>query len=510
MGSQCVEGKQDIGLARIKVIALPKLMIVFYGSHMPLKDKLIIQLMATMLLSSISWPVITCGQAENLPSTSAEARQEIEEKLAEQPDDPLANYLYGFWQLAELAESDEFQAMMVSMGMPSSFHDLTVFDEEIPNSENAEINQQFQPSELRAYCVDKLLPVLDALEDRLATLGEDDKPIELSNEDYDLEDDIIIDYADSLVLRALVKAYTFLIRIQLAYNWELQVSSLVELDNNGLGSAESLRDVASDLGAVYDTALLAQAGEDLKDAINYYQDASPRLRNTTRTVGLFVLEANDFPEEVEFSDQLDKVENTLNGGQSWGTSDPITVNLQPFFQGEVDFSLLLPDSVGNQFVDTTLADPTFGGILPNMTDSELRNDARSAGVITEDIWIGSIPLQPLEWWDWDWANPNLGQWWQSHWFGLYYRQAPEGWNEYENRIFPNEWLYHVWLGWVYPLTTTPKNVWLWQQDPGRWIWTSSSFFPIFYNFAQGGWFHVSESDGSYYIWDGTKWADWQE
>jgi hypothetical protein len=487
------------------------------ASHMPPIKKPIIQLMATMLLSSISWPTIVCGQADNLPATSAEARQEIEEKLAEQPDDPMANYLYGFWQLAELAESDEFQAMMVSMGMPSSFHDLTVFDEEIPSSENAEINQQFQSSELRAYCVDKILPVLDALENRLATLGED-QTIQLSDEYYGLENDIIIDYVDSLVLQSLVKAYTFLIRIQLAYNWELQVSSLVEFYNNGLGSAESLRDVASELGAVYDTALLAQAGEDLKKAINYYRDASPKLRNEPenwwlpdpqpRVDRLFVLDANDLEEEAEFLDQLDKVGNTLDGGQSWGTSDPVTVNLQPFFHGDVDFSLLLPDSVGNQFVDAPLADSTFGGILPDMTDSELRNHARSADVITENIWIGSIPFQTFEWWwDWDWAN---GQWWQSHWFGLYYRQSPEGWYEYENRIFPNKWLYHVWLGWVYPLTVTPKHVWLWQQDPGRWIYTSSSFFPIFYNFAQGGWFHVSESDGSYYIWDGTKWADWQE
>jgi len=465
--------------------------------------------MATMLLGSISWPVITCGQADSLPTTSAEARQEIEANLADQPDDPLANYLYGFWQLAELAESDDFQTMMVSMGMPSSFHDFSVFDEEIPSLEDTEINNQFQPGELRTYLVDNLLPVLDALENRLATLGAG-QTIQLSNEYYDLENDIIIDYVDSLVLRALAKAYTFLVRIQLAYNWELQISSLVELENNGLGSAESLRDVASGLGAVYDTALLAQAGEDLKDAINYYQEASPLLRSSTRTVGLFVLEANDFEEEVELSDQLYKVENTLDGGQSWGTSDPVTVNLQPFFQGEVDFSLLLPDSVGNQFVDTTLADPTFGGILPNMTDSELRNHARSASVITENIWIGSIPFETLEWWYWDWATTSAGQWWQSHWFGLYYRQAPNSWYEYENRIFPNEWLYHLWLGWAYPITGTPKNVWLWQQDPGQWIWTSSSFFPVFYNFSQDGWFYISETDGNYYIWDGSQWAEWEE
>jgi hypothetical protein len=477
------------------------------ASHMPHIKKPIIQLMATMLLSSISWPTIVCGQADNLPATSAEARQEIEEKLAAQPDDPLANYLYGFWQLAELAESDEFQAMMVSMGLPSSFHDLTVFDVEIPSSEDAEINQQFQPSELRAYIVNNLLPVLDALGNRFATLGED-QTIQLSNEYYGLENDIIIDYVDSLVLRSLVKAYTFLIRIQLAYNWELQVSSLVELDNNGLGSAESLRDVASNLGAVYDAALLAQAGEDLKSAINFYQEASPLLRSSTRKVGLIVLESNDFEEEVEFSDQLYKVKSTLDGGQAWGTSDPVTVNLQPFFEGKVDFSLLLPDSVGNQFVDATLIDPTFGRILPNMTDSELRNHARSADLLTENIWISSIPLQSIGWWDW--ATPSAGQWWQSHWLGLYYRQVPNSWYEYENRIFPNEWLYHIWLGWAYPVTGTPKSVWLWQQDPGQWIWTNSSFFPVFYNFSHKGWFYISETDGSYYIWDGTKWTDWQE
>ncbi|MBT5378114.1 MAG: hypothetical protein HOL08_03595 [Opitutae bacterium] len=478
-------------------------------SHIPTNKKPIIHLVATMLLSSISLPVFTYGQADNLPATSAEARQEIEEKLATQPDDPLANYLYGFWQLAELAESDEFQAMMVSIGIPSSFHGLTVFDGEIPSSKDAEINKQFQPSELRAYVVDNLLPVLDALGTRFASLGKD-QTIQLSDEYYDLENDIIIDYADSLVLQALVKAYTFLVRIQLAYNWELSVSSLIELDNNGLGSVESIRDIASNIGAVYDATLLVQAGENLKDAINYYQKASPLLRNTKRKVGLFVLEANDFEEEVEFSDQLYKVENTLDGTQAWGVSDPVTVNLQPFFEGNVDFSLLLPDSVGNQFVDATLTDPTFGSILPDMTDSELRNHARSADLLTENIWISSIPLQSIGWWDWHLTTAIAGHWWQSHWLGIYFRQAPNSWHEYENRIFPNEWLYHIWMGWAYPVTGTPKSVWLWQQDPGQWIWTNSSFFPVFFNFSHGGWFYISETDGSYYIWDGTKWTEWQE
>jgi hypothetical protein len=468
-------------------------------SHMPPNKKPIIQLMATMLLSSISLPVITCGQADNLPSTSAGARQEIEEKLAAQPDDPLANYLYGFWQLAELAESDEFQAMMVSMGMPSSFHDLTVFDEEIPSNENAEINQQFQPSELRAYCVDNLLPVLDALVNRLATLGEG-QTIQFSNEYYDLENDIIIDYVDSLVLRAMVKAYTFLVRMQLAYNWELQVSSLVELDNNGLGSAESLRDVASDLGVVYDTALLAQAGEDLKDAINHYQKASPLLRSSTRKVGLFVLEANDFEEEVEFSDQLYKVKNTLDGNQTWGISDPVTINLAPFFQGKVDFSLLLPDSVGNQFVNT-IPDPTFGGILPNMTAQELLSHGLSSGIITDNLWAGAKALEPYNWW-----VQSAGNWWISHWFGMFWRQNPANWWDYEAGVFPRDWLYHQWLGWVYPISTTPKNIWFWQQNTGHWVWTSSSFFPVLFDLTEGGWFYISGTDGSYYLWDGSKWV----
>ena len=513
-------------------------------SHIPSNKKPIIQLMATMLLSSISLPVITYGQADNLPATSAEVRQEIEEKLAAQPDDPLANYLYGFWQLAELAESDEFQAMMVSMGMPSSFHDLTVFDEEIPSSENAETNQQFQPSELRAYCVDKLLPVLDALGNRLATLGED-QTIQLSNEYYGLENDIIIDCVDSLVLRSLVKAYTFLIRIQLAYNWELQVSSLVKLDNNGLGSAESLRDVASNFGAVYDTALLAQAGEDLKSAINFYQEASPLLRSSTRKVGLIVLDANDFEEEVEFFDQLYKVKSTLDGGQAWGTSDPVTVNLQPFFEGKVDFSLLLPDSVGNQFVNT-IPDPTFGGILPNMTAQELLSHGLSSGIVTDNLWSGAKALEPYNWWAQSAGDAGAvaaagaaaeaaalaagdtaaeaaaagaaagavqaaidaaaaGNWWISHWFGMFWRQNPANWWDYEAGVFPSDWLYHQWLGWVYPISTTPKNIWFWQQNTGHWIWTSSRFFPVLFYLTEGGWFYISGTDGSYYLWDGSKW-----
>jgi len=103
---------------------------------------------------------------------------------------------------------------------------------------------------------------------------------------------------------------------------------------------------------------------------------------------------------------------------------------------------------------------------------------------TDNLWMGIMPLDE----DWYWWNGGQGgQWWRSHWLGLHYREAPVGWEEYDYRVFPTEWMYHLWLGWIYPAEANSESVWIWQAQSESWLWTNKEIFPILYHDATGLW-----------------------
>ena len=201
------------------------------------------------------------------------------------------------------------------------------------------------------------------------------------------------------------------------------------------------------------------------------------LRSTSRTQGLILLETDDLASEQVFVDNLFKLEQTLNGTHVWGDSvaDPTFVNLKPFFDGQVDWSVLLPDSYGNLYRDEPLLDPTFSGIFPSMTQTKARNTLIEAGLLTDNIWYGIEPLQlslrrqyqvfqsqiyyETDWYAW-WNNSEPGLWWKSHWFGTFYKQASWDFYDFDQRVFPSKWMFHLWLGLIYPAEATPESIWI--------------------------------------------------
>jgi hypothetical protein len=179
------------------------------------------------------------------------------------------------------------------------------------------LNQQFELEEIRSYLLDDVIPKLDSFEARFATIGQGE--VMQLYEGSGLDEEIFVDYADSLVLRALVKFITSLVRIEFAYGeYGVQAHEVAEMYHSGILTTEYLRDKYPDIGSVYDATLLQAASSDLKAAINFYQSASPLLRSPSRTQGLFLLEQEDLASEEEFSDNLAKLELTLEGQHAWG------------------------------------------------------------------------------------------------------------------------------------------------------------------------------------------------
>jgi hypothetical protein len=78
-----------------------------------------------------------------------------------------------------------------------------------------------------------------------------------------------------------------------------------------------------------------------------------------------------------------------------------------------------------------------------------------------------------------WAKAQPGDaanWWSSPWFGSFYMNKG------------NAWIMHSELGWLYPMASGDKGVWLWKEQLG-WLWTDEAFYPFLYQNTSAGWLY---------------------
>jgi len=66
-------------------------------------------------------------------------------------------------------------------------------------------------------------------------------------------------------------------------------------------------------------------------------------------------------------------------------------------------------------------------------------------------------------------------------------------------------MYHLKLGWVYLSSTTPSDIWLFQQSSNAWLWTKKSSFPYLYKQSEKTWYYLIES-GKMIKWNGKEWT----
>ncbi|MAH25935.1 MAG: hypothetical protein CMI19_03125 [Opitutae bacterium] len=71
-------------------------------------------------------------------------------------------------------------------------------------------------------------------------------------------------------------------------------------------------------------------------------------------------------------------------------------------------------------------------------------------------------------------------WMQSDWFGTF--------NHY-----PQNWIFHSRLGWLYIPDSTTEELWLWSPDHG-WLWTGKDVFPHLYKNNTGTWLYLLDQE----------------
>ncbi|MDA1077470.1 MAG: cadherin domain-containing protein, partial [Verrucomicrobia bacterium] len=85
------------------------------------------------------------------------------------------------------------------------------------------------------------------------------------------------------------------------------------------------------------------------------------------------------------------------------------------------------------------------------------------GAKQRDIWTGAR------------AFDSASGWWNSSWFGNYYKAS-------------NGWWFHMDLGWIYPSGASGDGLWLWKKGL-NWVWTKQYVYPFLFSHDTGSWFY---------------------
>jgi hypothetical protein len=87
---------------------------------------------------------------------------------------------------------------------------------------------------------------------------------------------------------------------------------------------------------------------------------------------------------------------------------------------------------------------------------------------------------------WAGATEEVGGWLSVPWFGSIL-------------VYPNGWLYHADLGWLYAVGPSPQNIWLWRSGLG-WLWTKQETYPYLYRNDGSRWIYfLKPKDGRVYF-----------
>lgn len=202
---------------------------------------------------------------------------------------------------------------------------------------------------------------------------------------------VTIDYGDVQLGRAMLTAADAFGYTLDANNASVILPQIVTWgDTNGLTIQRVLAGYPS-LLTPHNTNDLLPSENDVREAIALYLAASDFIRNdrlAEDTNDLVTISPDEVTNEEEFRVELTNVLSSLDAPTQFDPNDPDSVvNLGRYFSGGDSLRKSVPQFNGDAYVDNTLPDYTFGGILPDeppyKTEAALRQAFPSrAGIYT--------------------------------------------------------------------------------------------------------------------------------
>jgi hypothetical protein len=317
------------------------------------------------------------------------ARDAFAAVVAQNPTHEKAHAMLAITRLASLYADPRANALLDAWQVDAEGRDIYEWTAGLP-----ELNWDLPPpgsttGDLQTFLIGVLLSELLIAEHHLAQVVSPSFTLRLKQENFGLEpdpfaDELVVDRADVLLIRAVIKLAESALRLGIASN-DLSVSFAAMrqlVDGDLLTAARVLNDNPS-LLTLANGQQRADAIEALEAAIALYEEVSPLIRVTGRTDRLFVLDPDEWWREEEFRDELATLTAALEGPVEIGDEGaPVLVDLSPLRSDQgPDLRGLLPVFVGNKAAEGTLPDPTFGGVLPDQEVEDVEEWLESNGLL---------------------------------------------------------------------------------------------------------------------------------
>ena len=317
--------------------------------------------------------------------------------LAVSPTNEDANVLKAVTRLLVLPQTPAGSNFLVSLGFPKTNRWLFgVSETGLPSTNGFPIfPANYNSSSLISFFRTNILAAITNSAANLAVITDPNYTLSLSSNETLIES-VTVDYGDIQMLRALFSAAQFFGYTLNENNLSVvvpQVESWIE--TNGFTYQLALGTYTSIL-ALQNPSDLPASESALTNAIANYFAASAFIRNrpANATNRLFELDASKTNEEATFRTLLTNVLASLNGPAelSPNNADAIesTLNLNAWFSGANSLNKFLPKFNGDVYVNDSLPNYTFGGIVPDWpaykTESFLRKEFYSyAGIYYGDV-----------------------------------------------------------------------------------------------------------------------------
>jgi hypothetical protein len=363
------------------------------------------QLLASSLAAQTADGLVSAGRACLVAHNLAGAYSNFNAAVALSPTNEAANALVAVTRILVLPQQPAGSNFLNSLKLSTGGRDIYNWTSTFPHDINGHVMLPTNNTSVAiSFYRTNIMAALAASRTNLVQITDPNFTLSLTADETSIES-VTVDYGDFLLIQAFERVAEFAGYTLTAHNFNFVFSHLQDLDKtNGLTIQKVLSDYPSLLNLSNTTDLATSKGV-FTNAIALYQQASDFIRNIRPpgAVRLFNLDPGDLAKEATFRANLTNFLLSLNAPTEISPNNAnaiaSTAYLGAYFAGTHSLRSLIPQFNGNAYVNDTLPDYTFGGIVPDWPAYETEAKLRKMFYSYAGIYGGHV--DDLTFGDWD-------------------------------------------------------------------------------------------------------------
>lgn len=324
----------------------------------------LLSLLATLRLHAS----VAAGRAALEARNLALANTEFQQAVAANSADAEANLFYAVTRLAVLQSRPDVQALLTKMGVPMKGRNPFNWRADLPK--RFPIKSKLRSNDFESLAASVVLPELIAADQNLAAITAPNFSITLTTQETGALA-LTIDRGDVLFSRALIQAAVCAIELARTYETDAKLGEIgIWLKSNAM-TMEGLLAKHPAFFNVADASRVNPAINAYVLSINNYSSAADYIlaRPPEITDRLFMIDPELAAEEAKMRAHLVAVRDSFTAPATF--DNRTQVNGAAFTASPLSIRSFLPQFANNKAFPGSFPDPTFGGILPGMTEQRV-------------------------------------------------------------------------------------------------------------------------------------------